>query len=179
MSTDPSVIGAPPPRIEPTVGRVVHFYPGEGDDLFAKADRAPFAAIVCAVAPEPPDILDPTNTPGHRLTLRVFDCDAQGHARNCLLIQPGRPTPERNSWCEWMSFQVKTAETGTRIQNLQQQGEALVRDLERTIQTRDLTPNTVRAAEASELVRQRDCDVEPTARGVPDRSAEPAASAGL
>ena len=88
-------------KIIPTVGRVVHYFPGANDGLAqigkGTPDAQPLNASVAAVLSE------------SLVNLAVDDAYGNPHARpNVPLIQPGCPVPA-HSYCAWMDYQVKAA----------------------------------------------------------------------
>lgn len=86
--------------ITPTVGRVVHFYPGDYDpDLaYAKTSyRGPLTALVTYV-----------HSP-RLVNLAVFSANGGHHARTSVqLVQPEDEVPT-GSHCAWMPFQKEMA----------------------------------------------------------------------
>lgn len=84
------------PKILPTVGRVVHYFPGSTSGALGSARPAgeePLAAIVAAVHSE------------QRVNLTVFGRDGIVHARqNVRLVQDGEELPT-DSYCAWMQYQ--------------------------------------------------------------------------
>lgn len=93
-----------PVKIEPTIGRVVHYYhrdPAHDDPETEAPIIGPQTALLCGI-----------NEDG---TINVCHFDDQGNARpatNILLIQDedGEPDEETLSWCEWMPFQKGQAQ---------------------------------------------------------------------
>jgi hypothetical protein len=88
-------------KIIPTVGRIVHYYPGVADGLsqFGKGtlDVQPLAAIVAGVHAD------------NMVNLCVFDSYGNPHARpNVYLAQPGTPVVS-HAFCSWMPYQVEAA----------------------------------------------------------------------
>lgn len=83
--------------IEPTVGRVVWYYPPRGDRWFR---FAPLAALVCCVH-------------GSRdVNLHVVDPEGNYVAnppQHVRLVQPGDEIPEHGGYCGWMPYQAKQA----------------------------------------------------------------------
>lgn len=81
-------------RIDPTVGRVVLFWPRRNDNI-AKIPGQPLAAIICAVPEGKPTI-----------NLVVFSAHGHTHGyENVTLIQDGEPRPPDGDFAEWMLFQ--------------------------------------------------------------------------
>lgn len=86
-----------PNVIPPTVGRIVYFYPADGDPLSIAGCDDPFAAIVTRVWND------------RLVNLTVFDANGNPHARTSVfLIQPGDPGTA-SSHCRWMPFQIGQA----------------------------------------------------------------------
>jgi hypothetical protein len=91
-------------RIEPTVGRVVHYYhrdPAHDDPETEAQIIGPQAALLCGV-----------NADG---TINVAHFDEQGNCRpatNVLLLQDedAEPDEETLNWAEWMPFQKGQAQ---------------------------------------------------------------------
>lgn len=81
-------------KIQPTVGRVVWFWPGLYDELKIINDQ-PLAAIVAHVHSE------------GCVNLTVFDHNGVSHGRtSVMLLQPGGPqATEGSNYCEWMPYQ--------------------------------------------------------------------------
>ena len=81
--------------IKPTVGRIVHFYPEQGDPFF---DFAPMPAMITHVWSDT------------CINVAVFDPDGkpmQTPPTSVLLVQPGSEIPLDNPHCEWMPYQIK------------------------------------------------------------------------
>lgn len=82
--------------IEPTVGRVLWYYPAARDNIIQN-NPEPLAAIVVHVHS---DIC---------VNLTVFDANGLTQNRvSVTLVQPGEITPD-TSYCTWMPFQVAQA----------------------------------------------------------------------
>ena len=78
--------------IQPTVGRVVWYWPAEGDEIVALSGQ-PLAAHVAAVWSD--------------TCVNLMVIDANGNPTNrtsVLLVQEGAPRPTHN-FCEWMPYQ--------------------------------------------------------------------------
>ncbi len=83
-----------PEPIQPTVGRVVHYWGREV--RFVKS--AALAAIVTAVHSD------------RLVNLVVFDVrGSSGGVANVVLVQPGETPPLDSGFCSWMPYQVKKA----------------------------------------------------------------------
>lgn len=79
--------------IEPTVGRIVHYF--GVSDAPTPAGIGPLAAVITAV--HGPNCVN----------LAVFDGNGHVHSRTSVtLVQPGHEAPA-NSYCTWMPYQVK------------------------------------------------------------------------
>lgn len=78
--------------IEPTVGRVVHFYPGDGS--------GPLVALISAVWGVGCINIAAFKKNGNPLL------DAPTSVR---LLQDDEPVPESGAYCQWMPYQVKKA----------------------------------------------------------------------
>lgn len=89
--------------IQPTVGRIVHYYSFKVDGSIEMAQNGmPLAAIITRVW-----------EPGKRVNLTVFDAKGDSYGRTGIpLIQPGSERPVGEKFCEWMPYQVKK-ETGS------------------------------------------------------------------
>lgn len=80
-----------PPIIQPTVGRVVHFYPSIEDPLWVSG--RPLAAIVAYVWSD------------SCVNLAIFDSNGVSTNRTSVyLVQPGNERPS-GGFCEWMPYQ--------------------------------------------------------------------------
>lgn len=82
--------------ITPTVGRVVHFYPGEFEPYH---DQAPLCALICHVWSDT------------CVNLAVFDPNGfpQPH-QSVQLVQPGEArVDDASSHCRWMPYQTRKA----------------------------------------------------------------------
>ena len=91
--------------IEPTIGRVVHYY--------ASHNVRPQAAIVC-------DVID-TRTVG--LMVVGHDGSTVAMPSPVLLVQPEDDIPGDRSYCAWMPYQVKKdfgSESGERSAGTQE-----------------------------------------------------------
>lgn len=83
--------------IQPTIGRVVWFYPAATDPLHKPGYDEPRAAIVTRVWSD------------RMVNLVVFDPDGNAHARTSVyLIQPDDP-PTAANHCRWMPYQIGQA----------------------------------------------------------------------
>jgi len=85
--------------IEPTVGRIVYFVPGEVDVMIPRHGNEPLAAMIVRV-------LD-----GNKIVnLAVFDVNGVPWGRcGVRLVQPGDERPSAGHYCLWMPFQVASA----------------------------------------------------------------------
>lgn len=86
-------------QIDPTVGRVVHYYAGE-EELpdFPAYPGEPLAAHVAAV--HAPDCVN----------LMVIGASGRVKPReNVRLVQPGETPPDEGGYCRWMDYQVGQA----------------------------------------------------------------------
>jgi hypothetical protein len=82
--------------IEPSVGRVVLYYPSKfgSDDEMAKIIYQPLAAIICSV--------DSNSC----VNLAVFDTNGTLHSRTSVfLLQDDDAVPAHGRYCEWMPYQ--------------------------------------------------------------------------
>lgn len=78
--------------IIPTVGRVVWFWPGEGEGI-ATISGSPLPGIVSAVWSDT------------CVNLSVFDANGESHSRtSVLLVQEGNERPT-SRFCEWTPYQ--------------------------------------------------------------------------
>lgn len=86
--------------IKPTVGRVVHFYPGESKYEFGYCfvkDR-PHAALVTAVHSD------------RLVNLTAFDANGKSYGFTSVqLVQDGDQVPG-GMYCEWMPYQIGQAQ---------------------------------------------------------------------
>lgn len=83
--------------IKPTVGRVVLFYPGKGDEHFEDQGSGPFAATVCAVHS---DFL---------INVVAFNEFGESEGRlTVTLVQDDDPTPA-GAYATWMPYQIGQA----------------------------------------------------------------------
>lgn len=83
-------------RIEPTIGRIVWYWPSLVDG--ATRDPQPLAAIVAHV-----------NQDG-TVNLGIFDRSGDHYKRTHVpLIQEGDAEPERDGFCQWMPYQIGQA----------------------------------------------------------------------
>ena len=79
-------------KIDPTVGRVVWFWPDASEHITARVGE-PLRADICAV-----------NSDG-TVNLSVNDVRGVQTTRlNVMLVQPDEPKPE-HSFCAWMPYQ--------------------------------------------------------------------------
>ena len=83
--------------IQPTVGRIVWYYPDERDGMTGGAgDTTPRAAIIAYVHDD------------HMVNLVVFDTNGMSYSRTSVtLVQPEDPARPDQSYCRWMPYQVK------------------------------------------------------------------------
>jgi hypothetical protein len=75
--------------IEPTVGRVVHYY-----DSPPSAHRGPRLAMICYV--------------WNSRMVNLTTCDPNGNwsgRTSVTLVQPGEEKPTQGAYCEWMPYQ--------------------------------------------------------------------------
>lgn len=82
--------------IEPTVGRIVWYYPPGVKPGVPRNKRQPLAAIVTYVW---------SNT---CVNLAIFDENGRPIAEpptSVLLVQEGNPRPDGGNFCEWMPYQ--------------------------------------------------------------------------
>jgi hypothetical protein len=92
-----------PTFIKPTVGRVVHYYPGTNESLSqmhaGTPDAKPMAAFVTAVHDD------------GKINLAVFDADAHMVSRHNVTLVQGDdvPNPEVGH-AQWMAYQIEQAE---------------------------------------------------------------------
>lgn len=85
-------------RIEPTVGRVVLYWPHRTDPLVKWTEGQPLAAHVAHL-----------NVDG-TINLMVIGMDGSSHGRKSVeLVQHGYPNPDDRSFCRWMEFQIGQA----------------------------------------------------------------------
>lgn len=106
-----------PPRIEPTVGRVVWYWPHPDTDLLMPAMvilvGQPLRADVCAV-----------NDDG-TVNLAVNDAYGDAHQRlDVPLLQAGEAPPAGRSFCEWMPYQKGQAAKTEELEAKQAGGHA-------------------------------------------------------
>lgn len=97
--------------IQPTVGRVVHYYPDKNtaESNFTRHNGGPFAAVVAYV-------WNP-----RMVNLTVLDHNGQPHSRTSVqLVQPedAGPAMQGMAYCEWMLYQKGQA---ARTEALEQQ----------------------------------------------------------
>lgn len=101
--------------IKPTVGRVVHYRPGNADidGAMVRNGDQPLAAIITCVWSD------------SCVNLVVFDANGVLHSRtSVLLLQDGNPRP-RGSFCEWMPYQKgQAAKTDELEKELSGKGQA-------------------------------------------------------
>lgn len=92
---------ANPPRIDPTVGRVLYYFERQTQSRNGQTGvflRGPLAAIVCAV-----------------LSPRVVNLSVHNESgttypvQGVYLVQPGEMPPDIPSYAQWMPFQVGQA----------------------------------------------------------------------
>lgn len=85
-------------EIEPTVGRVVHYYPSDDDHPhFYVGD--PHAAIITEVHSN------------RMVNIVAFGSTGESHGMTSVdLVQPGDDTPDGGHYCAWMPYQVGQAE---------------------------------------------------------------------
>lgn len=84
--------------ITPTIGRIVWFHPGPGDDIEQASDGQPLAAIVARV-------WSPT-----MINLGVFDVSGKTQPRTSVLLWQGDgDRPSGHPYCEWMPYQLGQA----------------------------------------------------------------------
>lgn len=84
--------------IEPTVGRVVWFYPGSYDSLYGGTGQRPKAAIVAYVHSD------------RMVNLSVCDSNGNWHSRTSIrLFQPEDEVDQENTYCVWMPYQIGQA----------------------------------------------------------------------
>ena len=117
--------------ITPTVGRIVHFYPSDHDNMMVRHGNNPMAAIVTAVWNE------------RMVNLTVFDANGIVHNITSVhLQQPGDPPVVAGTrHCEWMPYQQgQAAQTNELTPKLQDLVERLMK-LESGSTTRTLYPN--------------------------------------
>lgn len=95
MATEDIRVGV---NIEPTVGRVVWYYPAKNEPSGA-ASAGPFAAIVARVLPNGTHVnvmvIDPEGVPSNRTHVR--------------LVQEGEELPAGDPYCAWMPYQIGQA----------------------------------------------------------------------
>jgi len=87
---------APPIVIKPTVGRVVHYYPGINERVMCNG-KDPVIGLVAAVLSD------------RSVNLACFDAEGRPFNRECiLLIQPGDEVPEHRNigYAAWMGYQI-------------------------------------------------------------------------
>ena len=87
-------------HITPTVGRVVHYIPGENDDHMAKGGGdQPLAAIVTHVWND------------RMVNLVIFDANGVPYPKTSVtLVQPEDIEQPEAGFCQWMPYQVGQAE---------------------------------------------------------------------
>ncbi len=84
--------------IQPTVGRVVYYYPSEHDVLYKPGYAEPRAAIVVRVWND------------RMVNLSVADTEGNWQGRTSVaLVQEGDEAPAGRSFCQWMKFQLDQA----------------------------------------------------------------------
>lgn len=82
--------------IQPTVGRVVLYWPAKGEPVNVRGEQ-PFSATVCYVHNE------------RLVNLVIADHDGNSYGRRSVkLVQPGDTDPD-DRFCRWMPFQVGQA----------------------------------------------------------------------
>ena len=83
--------------IQPTVGRVVLYHPGESDPEVIRFEKNPVPAIVTHVWHE------------RMVNLVVFDANGASRGRTSVELHQPEDTPVLHGgfWCEWMPYQVK------------------------------------------------------------------------
>lgn len=82
--------------IKPTVGRIVHYYPGPDDPQLV--EEAPLAAIVAKVWSDT------------CVNLTIFNPNGAVEPNpptSITLVQPGADPPDQSGYCTWMPYQVK------------------------------------------------------------------------
>jgi len=91
--------------ITPTVGRIVHYYPGSGDAMNFVPGK-PVAAIITHV------------WSGSCVNLSIFDMDGRQFAAiSVALVQPADPAPIPGySYCTWMDYQIGLVQNTEELQ---------------------------------------------------------------
>jgi hypothetical protein len=91
--------------MEPTVGRVVHFYPN-GDDRYKYSGPGPLVALIAKVT-------DNGRDGHHVVTLAAFsDCGIPFAVQETELHNPDADVEEGVSYAAWMPYQVQKATGG-------------------------------------------------------------------
>ena len=79
---------------QPTVGRVVWFWPSPDEQLALPRSGQPLAAHVAAVSED-----------GSTVNLQVIDANGHAHARQDVPFCEGGLLPGRQSYADWMPYQ--------------------------------------------------------------------------
>lgn len=86
-------------RIEPTIGRIVWYWPALDPDGDGKRSAQPFAAIVCYVHDDPKFV-----------NIAIFDKTGHTYHRTKVeLCQAEETRPTYAAFCEWMPYQIGQA----------------------------------------------------------------------
>ncbi len=89
--------------IKPTVGRIVHYTPGIGDDIFQM--EQPLGAMIAYVWSD------------RMVNLTVSDANGETHGRiSVTLLQDGDEAPTASSYCQWMDYQLGQAAKAEALQ---------------------------------------------------------------
>ncbi len=84
--------------IRPTVGRVVHYYPGADEQIHPSVNGQLHAAVIAHVHSE------------RVVNLSVVDANGKQYAATSVrMVQEGDPFPD-GPYCQWMAFQTGQAQ---------------------------------------------------------------------